>query len=148
MNRKDVFVLDFGKSAGCCDERRKWQRDCGVEPLEEQLAAPPAGSGSGNAAATGRAGLADGSVEGREKKPRLRGKKAYLRCEAQLSASIRAIGAVARAVKRPCGCRVLQLCMQAYKQAKTLGEREGDALIEAGMKDATRVPVGCRRESE
>jgi glutamate formiminotransferase / formiminotetrahydrofolate cyclodeaminase len=118
----------------------------GVEPFVEQLAAPTATPGGGSAAAAAgamAAGLAAMVAS------MSRGKKAYLQYEAQLSEAIARLGALREELKAAidADAESYNSVMKAYKLAKTLSPQEGEALIEAGLKQATRVPLGVAEKS-
>jgi len=118
----------------------------GVEPFIEQLAAPTATPGGGSAAAAAAAmaaGLA-GMVASMS-----RGKKAYLQYEAQLSEAIARLGALREELKAAIDvdAESYNSVMKAYKLAKTVSAQEGEALIEAGLKQATSVPLGVAEKS-
>ena len=78
-----------------------------------------------------------------------RGKKAYLQYEAQLSAAIARLGPLREELKAAidADAESYDAVMKAYKMAKTLGEQEGEALIEAGLKQATSVPLGVAEKA-
>jgi glutamate formiminotransferase/formiminotetrahydrofolate cyclodeaminase len=112
----------------------------GVEPFVEQLAAPTATPGGGSAAAAAgsmAAGLATMVAS------MSRGKKAYLQYEAQLSAAIGLLESLREDLKAAidADAEAYNSVMKAYKQAKTASVQEGEALIEAGLKQATSVPL-------
>ncbi len=118
----------------------------GVEPFVEQLAAPTATPGGGSAAAAAgamAAGLAAMVAS------MSRGKKAYLQYEAQLSEAIARLGALREELKAAidADAESYNSVMKAYKLAKTVSPQEGEALIEAGLKQATRVPLGVAEKS-
>jgi glutamate formiminotransferase / formiminotetrahydrofolate cyclodeaminase len=113
----------------------------GVEPFVEQLAAPTATPGGGSAAAAAgamAAGLAAMVAS------MSRGKKAYLQYEEQLSAAIGKLGPLREELKAAidADAESYDSVMKAYKLAKTVGAQEGEGLIEAGLKQATSVPLG------
>jgi len=118
----------------------------GVEPFVEQLAAPTATPGGGSAAAAAgamAAGLAAMVAS------MSRGKKAYLQYEAQLSEAIARLGALREELKAAidADAESYNAVMKAYKLAKTVSPQEGEALIEAGLKQATSVPLGVAEKS-
>jgi glutamate formiminotransferase / formiminotetrahydrofolate cyclodeaminase len=118
----------------------------GVEPFVEQLAAPTATPGGGSAAAAAgamAAGLAAMVAS------MSRGKKAYLQYEAQLSQAIARLGALREELKAAidADAESYNSVMKAYKGAKTVSAQEGEALIEAGLKQATNVPLGVAEKS-
>jgi len=119
----------------------------GVEPFVEQLAAPTATPGGGSAAAAAgamAAGLATMVAS------MSRGKKAYLQYEAQLSAAIGRLGSLREELKAAidADAESYNSVMKAYKQAKTSGENEGEALIETALKQATSVPLGVAEKAQ
>jgi glutamate formiminotransferase/formiminotetrahydrofolate cyclodeaminase len=116
----------------------------GVEPFIEQLAAPTATPGGGSAAAASgamAAGLANMVAA------MSRGKKAYVRHEAALSAAIARLGQLREDLKSAidADAESYNLVMKAYKAAKESGvnnKEQGDAAINAALKQATSVPLG------
>jgi glutamate formiminotransferase/formiminotetrahydrofolate cyclodeaminase len=117
-----------------------------VEPFVEQLAAPTATPGGGSAAAAAgamAAGLATMVAS------MSRGKKAYLQYEVQLSAAIGLLGSLREDLKAAidADAEAYNSVMKAYKQAKTASVQEGEALIEAGLKQATSVPLGIAEKA-
>jgi len=78
-----------------------------------------------------------------------RGKKAYLQYEAQLSEAIARLGALREELKAAIDvdAESYNSVMKAYKLAKTVSAQEGEALIEAGLKQATSVPLGVAEKS-
>lgn len=114
----------------------------GVEPFVEQLAAPTATPGGGSASAAAAAmaaGLAHMVAS------MSRGKKAYLQYESQLSAAIARLAPLREELKAAidADAAAYNSVMAAYKQAKAASdESSGEALIEAGLKQATLVPLG------
>jgi formiminotetrahydrofolate cyclodeaminase len=78
-----------------------------------------------------------------------RGKKAYLQYEAQLSAAIERLSPLKEELKAAidADAESYNSVMSAYKMAKTLGAQEGEALIEAGLKQATKVPLGVAEKA-
>jgi glutamate formiminotransferase/formiminotetrahydrofolate cyclodeaminase len=118
----------------------------GVEPFVEQLAAPTATPGGGSAAAAAgamAAGLAAMVAS------MSRGKKAYLQYEAELSAAIGRLGPLREELKAAidADAESYNSVMKAYKLAKTASHEEGEALIEAGLKQAASVPLGVAEKS-
>jgi formiminotetrahydrofolate cyclodeaminase len=110
-----------------------------VEPFVEQLAAPTATPGGGSAAAASgamAAGLANMVAA------MSRGKKAYLQHETQLSAAIARLGALREELKTAidADAESYNSVMKAYKAAKD--SANGDAGINAALKQATSVPLG------
>ncbi len=118
----------------------------GVEPFVEQLAAPTATPGGGSAAAAAGAMAAGLAVMVASMS---RGKKAYLQYEAELSAAIGRLGPLREELKAAvdADAESYDAVMKAYKQAKTVSEREGEALIAAGLKQATSVPLGVAEKA-
>jgi glutamate formiminotransferase / formiminotetrahydrofolate cyclodeaminase len=116
----------------------------GVEPFIEQLAAPTATPGGGSAAAASgamAAGLANMVAA------MSRGKKAYVQHEAALSAAIARLGQLREELKSAidADAESYNLVMKAYKSAKESGvtnKEQGDAAINAALKQATSVPLG------
>jgi glutamate formiminotransferase/formiminotetrahydrofolate cyclodeaminase len=112
----------------------------GIEPFIEQLAAPTATPGGGSAAAAAAAmaaGLA-GMVASMS-----RGKKAYLQYEAELSAALALLGVLREELKAAidADAESYDSVMKAYKEAKSVSEGEGAALIDVALKQATNVPL-------
>jgi glutamate formiminotransferase len=117
----------------------------GVEPFVEQLAAPTATPGGGSASAASgamAAGLANMVAS------MSRGKKAYLQYEKQLSEAIARLSALREELKAAIDAdsEAFNVVMKAYKEAKTAPN--GDALIDAGLKQATAVPLGVAQKSK
>ncbi len=118
----------------------------GVEPFVEQLAAPTATPGGGSAAAASgamAAGLANMVAS------MSRGKKAYVQYESQLSEAIARLSQLREELKAAidADAESFNVVMKAYKQAKEA--TDGDAIIEAALKQATSVPLGvAERASE
>jgi glutamate formiminotransferase len=110
----------------------------GAEPFIEQLAAPTAtpGGGSASAAAGAMAAALGSMVAGMS-----RGKKAYLEHEQPLSAALARLAQLREELKTAIDsdANSYSEVMAAYKQAKS--SSNGDALIQAAMKGATRVPL-------
>src|SRR6202453_1216965 len=118
----------------------------GVEPFIEQLAAPTATPGGGSAAAACgamAAGLA-GMVASMS-----RGKKAYLQYEPQLSEAIARLTSLREDLKAAidADAAAYDTVMKAYKAAKTVTGTENGTLIEAGLKQATSVPLAVAENS-
>jgi len=110
----------------------------GIEPFIEQLAAPTATPGGGSAAAAAgamAAGLANMVAS------MSRGKKAYLQHEVPLSEAIARLGPLREELKAAidADAESYNLVMKAYKAAKD--STEGDAGINAALKQATSVPL-------
>ena len=78
-----------------------------------------------------------------------RGKKAYLQYEMQLSAAIARLGPLREELKAAidADAESYDAVMKAYKSARTLGTQEGEGLIEAGLKQATSVPLGVAEKA-
>jgi len=117
----------------------------GVEPFIEQLAAPTATPGGGSAAAASgamAAGLAAMVAS------MSRGKKAYLQYENDLSAAIARLTSLREELKAAidADAESYNAVMKAYKDAKTVAD--GDAVIEAALKQATSVPLGVAQKSK
>jgi glutamate formiminotransferase / formiminotetrahydrofolate cyclodeaminase len=111
----------------------------GVEPFVEQLAAPTATPGGGSAAAAAgamAAGLAHMVAA------MSRGKKAYVQYESELSAAIGRLAQLREELKAAvdADAESYNAVMKAYKQAREAAE--GEAIIEAALKQATTVPLG------
>src|SRR5205814_635232 len=111
----------------------------GTEPFVEQLAAPTATPGGGSAAAAAgamAAGLAHMVAA------MSRGKKAYLQYESELSAAIARLAALREELKTAvdADAESYNRVMIAYKAARAAAD--GDAIIDAALKEATRVPFG------
>jgi len=119
----------------------------GVEPFVEQLAAPTATPGGGSAAAAAGATAAGLAVMVASMS---RGKKAYLQYEAQLSTAIGKLGPLREELKAAIDADAdsYNSVMKAYKLAKTLSGQEGEVLIEAGLKQATSVPLGVAEKAQ
>lgn len=110
----------------------------GVEPFVEQLAAPTATPGGGSAAAAGgamAAGLASMVAS------MSRGKKAFAPYERKLSEAIARLSQLREQLKAAidADAESYNSVMKAHKQAK--GSVEGDAMIDAALKEATSVPL-------
>lgn len=111
----------------------------GVEPFIEQLAAPTATPGGGSASAAAgamAAGLAHMVAA------MSRGKKAYLQHEAELGAAIARLTQLREELKSAvdADAESYNAVMKAYKQSRTASD--GDAVVDASLKQATRVPLG------
>jgi glutamate formiminotransferase/formiminotetrahydrofolate cyclodeaminase len=119
----------------------------GVEPFVEQLAAPTATPGGGSAAAAAGAMAAGLAVMVASMS---RGKKAYLQYEAELSAAIAKLSPLREELKAAIDAdpESYNSVMQAYKAAKTVSAPEGEAMIEAGLKQATSVPLGVAEKAQ
>jgi formiminotetrahydrofolate cyclodeaminase len=79
-----------------------------------------------------------------------RGKKAYLQFEAQLSEAIAKLGPLREELKAAidADAESYNSVMKAYKVAKTLSAQEGEALIEAALTQATRVPLSVSEKAQ
>jgi glutamate formiminotransferase / formiminotetrahydrofolate cyclodeaminase len=116
----------------------------GVEPFVEQLAAPTATPGGGSASAASAAmaaGLATMVAS------MSRGKKAYLRYEAQLSEAIGRLSQLREDLKAAidADAESFNVVMKAYKQAKEAAD--GDGIIDAALKQATAVPLSVAEKA-
>jgi glutamate formiminotransferase / formiminotetrahydrofolate cyclodeaminase len=116
----------------------------GVEPFVEQLAAPTATPGGGSAAAAAgamAAGLAHMVAA------MSRGKKAYLQYESELSAAIARLTVLREELKAAidADAESYNSVMKAYKSAREAAD--GDAIVDAALKEATRVPFGVAERS-
>jgi glutamate formiminotransferase / formiminotetrahydrofolate cyclodeaminase len=117
----------------------------GVEPFIEQLAAPTATPGGGSAAAAAAAmaaGLATMVAS------MSRGKKAYLQHEAELSSAIAKLNTLREELKAAvdADAAAYDSVMRAFKRAKAEPE-SAEALIDAGLKVATNVPLGVAEKA-
>ncbi len=117
----------------------------GVEPFVEQLAAPTATPGGGSAAAAAgamAAGLAHMVAS------MSRGKKAYLQHENELSAAIARLAQLREELKSAVDgdAESYNAVMKAYKQARE--SADGDAIIDAALKQATSVPLSVAEQSQ
>ncbi len=117
----------------------------GVEPFVEQLAAPTATPGGGSAAAAAAA-MAAGLVH--MVAAMSRGKKAYLQYENELSTAIARLVQLREELKAAidADAESYNAVMKAYKQAREAAD--GDAMIDAALKEATRVPFGVAERSQ
>jgi glutamate formiminotransferase len=111
----------------------------GIEPFIEQVAAPTATPGGGSAAAAAgamAAGLANMVAS------MSRGKKAYLQHEVPLSEAIARLGPLREDLKAAidADAESYNSVRKAYKAAKE--SPDGDAAINAALKQATSVPLG------
>jgi len=118
----------------------------GIEPFIEQLAAPTATPGGGSAAAAAGA-MAAGL--GAMVAAMSRGKKAYLQYEPQLSSAIARLGSLREELKSAidADAESFNLVMKAYKEAKSLGESAGLAVIDEALKKATAVPLSVAEKA-
>ena len=119
----------------------------GVEPFVEQLAAPTATPGGGSASAAAgamAAGLATMVAS------MSRGKKAYLQYEAQLSTAVEKLGTLREELKAAidADAEAYNSVMKAYKLAKTMSEKEGEALIGSALKQATSIPLSVAEKAQ
>ncbi len=117
----------------------------GVEPFVEQLAAPTATPGGGSAAAAAgamAAGLAHMVAS------MSRGKKAYQQYESDLSAAIARLAQLREELKSAVDgdAESYNTVMKAYKQARE--SADGDAIIEAALKQATMIPLSVAERSQ
>jgi glutamate formiminotransferase len=117
----------------------------GVEPFVEQLAAPTATPGGGSAAAAAgamAAGLAHMVAA------MSRGKKAYVQHESELSAAIARLAQLREELKSAVDgdAESYNEVMKAYKQARE--SADGDAIIDAALKQATSVPLSVAERSQ
>jgi len=78
-----------------------------------------------------------------------RGKKAYVQYERELSEAIARLSELREELKAAIDvdAESYNSVMKAYKLAKTVSAQEGEALIEAGLKQATSVPLGVAEKS-
>ncbi len=116
----------------------------GVEPFVEQLAAPTPTPGGGSAAAAAgamAAGLAHMVAA------MSRGKKAYLAYESELSAAIAQLAQLREDLKAAVDADAdsYNAVMKAYRQAKE--SADGDAIVNAALKEATTVPFGVAEKA-
>lgn len=116
----------------------------GVEPFVEQLAAPAATPGGGSASAAAgamAAGLAHMVAS------MSRGKKAYVQYESELSAAMGRLSQLREDLKAAidADAESYNAVMKAYKQAKE--SKDGDAIIDAALKQATNVPLSVAQMS-
>src|SRR6202522_4768156 len=118
----------------------------GVEPFIEQLAPTTATPGGGSAAAA--AGAMAAGVAGMVASMS-RGQKAYLQYETQLSDAIAKLSALQEDLKAAidADAAAYDTVMKAYKAAKTVTGTENGTLIEAGLKQATSVPLAVAENS-
>jgi glutamate formiminotransferase len=116
----------------------------GAEPFIELLAAPTAtpGGGSASAAAGAMAAALAHMVAAMS-----RGKKAYLQHESELSAAIARLALLREELKAAidADAESYNSVMKAYKQAKE--SSDGDAVIDAALKQATSVPLSVAEKS-
>jgi glutamate formiminotransferase / formiminotetrahydrofolate cyclodeaminase len=146
-NFDSSLILENRLSAVMSGKMAVGRLRAGVEPFVEQLAAPTATPGGGSAAAAAgamAAGLANMVAT------MSRGKKAYLQYETQLSAAIGKLGPLREELKAAidADAESYNSVMKAYKQAKTVNEREGQMLIEAALKQATSIPLGVGEKAQ
>jgi len=116
----------------------------GVEPFVEQLAAPTATPGGGSAAAASGAMAAALATMVASMS---RGKKAYLQHERELSEAIARLAQLREELKAAIDgdAEAFNVVMRAYKQAKEAPD--GDAIIDAALKQATSVPLGVAEKA-
>jgi len=119
----------------------------GVEPFVEQLAAPTATPGGGSAAAASAAmaaGLATMVAS------MSRGKKAYVQYERELSEAIARLAQLREDLKAAidADAESYNAVMKAYKEAKAKEAADGEALIDAALKQATSVPLGVAEHAK
>ncbi len=119
----------------------------GIEPFIEQLAAPTAtpGGGSASAAAAAMAAGLAAMVASMS-----RGKKAYVQYESQLSAAIARLTPLREELKAAidADANSYNSVMNAYKAARTAADEKSSAsLIEAALKEATRVPLSVAEKA-
>jgi len=117
----------------------------GVEPFVEQLAAPTATPGGGSAAAASgamAAGLASMVAS------MARGKKAYLPYERELSQAVGRLSQLREELKAAidADAESYNAVMKAYRQAKE--SVDGDAGIDAALKQATSVPLRVAEQAK
>jgi glutamate formiminotransferase/formiminotetrahydrofolate cyclodeaminase len=117
----------------------------GVEPFVEQLAAPTPTPGGGSAAAAAGAMAAALAYMVAAMS---RGKKAYLAHESELSAAIARLSQLREELKEAvdADAESFNSVMKAYKQAK--GAADGDAIVDAALKEATRIPFGVAERAK
>ena len=79
-----------------------------------------------------------------------RGKKAYLQYEAQLSAAVEKLNPLREELKVAidADAEAYNSVMKAYKLAKTVSEKEGEALIDTALKQATSVPLSVAEKAQ
>jgi glutamate formiminotransferase / formiminotetrahydrofolate cyclodeaminase len=119
----------------------------GVEPFVEHLAAPTATPGGGSAAAASAAmaaGLAAMVAS------MSRGKKAYVQYERELSEAIARLAQLREDLKAAidADAESYNAVMKAYKEAKGKEASDGEALIDAALKQATSVPLGVAERAK
>jgi glutamate formiminotransferase/formiminotetrahydrofolate cyclodeaminase len=78
-----------------------------------------------------------------------RGKKTYLQYEVQLSAALAKLGPLREELKAAidADAESYNSVMKAYKLAKTAGDADGHALIDAALKQATNVPLSVAEKA-
>jgi glutamate formiminotransferase / formiminotetrahydrofolate cyclodeaminase len=111
----------------------------GVEPFVEQLAAPTAAPGGGSASA---ASAAMAAALATMVASMSRGKKAYLQYGPELTQAIARLGQLREDMQAAidADAESFNVVMKAYRQAKE--SADADSLIDAALKQATRVPLG------
>ena len=79
-----------------------------------------------------------------------RGKKAYLQHEAQLSSAIARLTPLREELKAAidADAESYNSVMKAYKLGKTVSEKEGGALIDSALKEATSVPLSVAEKAQ
>jgi len=119
----------------------------GVEPFVEQLAAPTATPGGGSAAA---ASAAMGAGLATMVASMSRGKKAYVQYERELSEAIARLAQLREDLKAAidADAESYNAVMKAYKEAKAKEAADGEALIDAALKQATSVPLGVAEHAK
>jgi glutamate formiminotransferase len=116
----------------------------GIEPFIEQLAAPTATPGGGSAAA---ASAAMAAALANMVASMSRGKKAFLQYETQLSEAIARLSQLRGELKAAidADAESYNSVMKAYRMAKE--SANGDAAINAALKQATSVPLGVAQRA-
>jgi glutamate formiminotransferase / formiminotetrahydrofolate cyclodeaminase len=111
----------------------------GVEPFVEQLAAPTPAPGGGSASA---ASAAMAAALATMVACMSRGKKAYLQYGHELAEAIARLGQLREDMQAAidADAESFNVLMKAYRQAKE--SANADSLIDAALKQATRVPLG------
>ena len=119
----------------------------GVEPFVEQLAAPTATPGGGSAAA---ASAAMGAGLATMVASMSRGKKAYVQYERELSEAIARLAQLREDLKAAidADAESYNAVMKAYKEANAKEAADGEALIDAALKQATSVPLGVAEHAK
>ena len=135
------FVADSGESTGCGDGRQ----DGGWRTARRGRAVRGATGGADGDARRrqrGRSGGAMAAGLAHMVASMSRGKKAYLQYESELSEAIARLSQLREELKAAidADAESYNAVMKAYKQAKEVGD--GDAIIDAALKQATSVPLG------